>query len=90
VNLPWARLEVGKRAHREEARSEISGNSIVTNIYKWDEFQVRTAEQVDGKWYIFVNDLKYFTSGASTTPLDRWLVSNRWQAEQILEENIAE
>jgi hypothetical protein len=89
VNLPWQRLEVGKKAHREEARSEISGNSLVTNIYKWDEFQARTAEQVDGKWYIFVNDLKYYYSGASTTPLDRWLVSNRWQAEQILEENIA-
>jgi hypothetical protein len=89
VNLPWQRLEVGKKAHREEARSEISGNSLVTNIYNWDEFQARTAEQVDGKWYIFVNDLKYYYSGASTTPLDRWLVSNRWQAEQILEENIA-
>ncbi len=90
VNLPWARLEVGKKAHREEARSEISGNSLVTNLYKWDEFQARTAEQVGGKWYIFVNDLKYFYSGATTTPLDRWLVSKRWQAEQILEENIHE
>lgn len=90
VNLPWKRLEVGKKAHRKEARSEISGNSLVTNIYEWEEFQARTAEQVDGKWYIFVNDLKYYYSGASTTPLDRWLVSNRWQAEQILEENIDE
>lgn len=88
VNLPWKRLEVGKKAHREEARSEISGNSLITNLYKWDEFQVRTAEQVDGKWYVFINDLKYFYSGASTTPLDRWLVADRWQGEQILEENI--
>jgi hypothetical protein len=88
VNLPWERLEVGKKSHRKEARSEVSGNSLVTNIYEWDEFQALTAEQVDGKWYIFVNDLKYYYSGASTTPLDRWLVSDRWQAERILEENI--
>ncbi|GAB4361854.1 MAG: hypothetical protein Kow00114_16640 [Kiloniellaceae bacterium] len=88
ANLPLARLEVGKKAHRKEARSEVSGNSIVTNIYEWDEFQARTVEQVDGKWYIFVNDLKYFYSGASTTPLDRWLVADRWQSSQILEENI--
>ncbi len=88
VNLPWERLEVGKKSHRKEARSEVSGNSIVTNIYEWDEFQARTVEQVDGKWYIFVNDLKYFYSGATTTPLDRWLVSDRWQSSRILEENI--
>ncbi len=88
VNLPWERLEVGNKFHRKEARSEVSGNSIVTNLYEWDEFQARTVEQVDGKWYIFVNDLKYFYSGASTTPLDRWLVSDRWQSSQILEENI--
>lgn len=88
VNLPWERLEVGKKFHRKEARSEVSGNSLVTNIYEWDEFQARTVEQVDGKWYIFVNDLKYFYSGASTTPLDRWLVADRWQSSRILEENI--
>ena len=88
VNLPWERLEVGKKTHRKEARSEVSGNSLVTNLYEWDEFQARTVEQVDGKWYIFVNDLKYFYSGASPTPLDRWLVADRWQAERILEQNI--
>jgi hypothetical protein len=88
VNLPWERLEVGNKFHRKEARSEVSGNSLVTNLYEWDEFQARTVEQVDGKWYIFVNDLKYFYSGASTTPLDRWLVSDRWQSSQLLEENI--
>ena len=88
VNLPVERLEVGKKTHRKEARSEVSGNSIVTNIYEWDEFQARTVEQVDGKWFIFVNNLKYFYSGATTTPLDRWLVADRWQSSQILEENI--
>ena len=88
VNLPWRRLEVGKKTHRKQATTSVSGSTLVTDIFEWDEFQARTVEKVGDKWYIFVNDLKYFQSGGTTTPLDRWLVAKRWQSNQILEENI--
>jgi hypothetical protein len=88
VNLPWKRLEVGKKTRRKQEVSSLSGSTLVTNMFDWEEFQARTAEQEGGKWYIFVNDIKYFYSGGTTTPLNRWLVAKRWKSEQILEENI--
>lgn len=59
-----------------------------TYFYEWDQFQVATAEPVGDKHYIFYNTLKYFTSGASTTPLNKWIMSGRIQGSEIPESNI--
>lgn len=59
-----------------------------TYFYEWDEFQVATAEPVDGAYYIFYNTLRHFTSGAPTTPLNRWILGNRFQGPEIPQENI--
>ena len=59
-----------------------------TYFYEWDQFQVATAEPKDGRYYIFYNTLKYFTSGSSTTPLNKWILSGRIQGIEIQEENI--
>lgn len=71
----------------------LSGNITLTGtkttwFYEWDEFQVATAEPVDDRYFIFYNTLKYFTSGASTTPLNRWVLSARLQGPEIPKENI--
>ncbi len=39
---------------------------------------------------MFVNKLKYFHSGDSTTPTGRWIPATRFQSSQILKENIDE
>ncbi len=57
-------------------------------FYEWDEFQVATAEPVGDKHYIFYTTLKYFTRGDSTTPLNKWIISNRIQSCEIPETNI--
>ena len=59
-----------------------------TYHYEWEQFQVATAEQVGDTYYIFYNTLKRFTSGASTTPLNRWIVSGRIQGREIPKANI--
>lgn len=59
-----------------------------TYFYDWDQFQVATAEPADGKYYIFYTTLKYFRSGASTTPLNKWIISSRLQGSEIPKENI--
>ena len=59
-----------------------------TYFYEWDEFQVATAEPVGDKYYIFYNTLKFFTSGASTTPLNRWVIAGRFQGSEIPKDNI--
>lgn len=59
-----------------------------TYFYEWEQFQVATAEPVGNKYFIFYNTLKYFTSGASRTPLNQWIVSGRLQGSEIPQENI--
>lgn len=59
-----------------------------TYFYEWDEFQVATVEPVGEKHYVFYTTLKHFTRGASTTPLNRWIISNRLQSVEIPEDNI--
>jgi hypothetical protein len=65
----------------------LSGTAT-TYHYEWDEFQVATAEAVGDKHYIHYTTLKYYTSGASTTPLNKWIISYRNQSSEIPLENI--
>lgn len=60
-----------------------------TYHYVWDQFQVATAEPVGDRHFIFYNTLKYFTSGAPTTPLKRWILAERLQTVEIPKANIA-
>ncbi len=92
-----------EKAHRTKTTSEakydnvdvsLSGTVTLTGtkttyFYEWDEFQVATAEPVGDIHYIFYSTLKYFTSGASTTPLNKWIVSARMQSCEIPEANIS-
>ena len=91
-----------EKTHRSKDTSEeryddidvsLSGTITLTGTkttyhYEWDQFQVATAEPVDGKYYIFYNTLKYFTSGSATTPLNKWIIGSRFQGPEIPEENI--
>ncbi|MGF1483623.1 MAG: hypothetical protein ACFBZ8_04595 [Opitutales bacterium] len=63
-------------------------DTITVQPYKWDEFQVATAEQVGEQYFIYYNTLKFFHSGGSTTPTGRWILSARFQGSEILPENI--
>jgi hypothetical protein len=76
------RLEVGLGG------SVTASGTQTTYRYAWDQFQVATAEPVGDRHFIFYNTLKYFTSGAPTTPLDRWILAERLQAVEIPEANI--
>jgi hypothetical protein len=91
-----------EKAHRSKETSEekyddidvsLSGTVTLTGtkttyFYEWDEFQVATAEPVGDAYYIFYTTLKYFTSGATTTPLNKWIVSARLQSCEIPKDNI--
>jgi len=67
---------------------KLSGTET-TYFYAWDQFQVATAEPVADKYYIFYTTLKYFTKGSGTTPLNKWIISDRIQGSEIPVENIA-
>ena len=66
-----------------------SGTETVTT-WKWDEFQCCTAEAgEDGKYYLYYNTLKFFTSGSRVTPLNKWIIGDRHLSTEIAFDNIA-
>ena len=65
----------------------LSGTQTTT-FYEWDQFQVATAEREGDRYFIYYNTLKYFTSGATTTPQNRWILSARFKSTEILEDHI--
>lgn len=91
----WRRMVVNYDLHRKEKwegeyRTGTVYDTITVYEYVWDEFQVTTAEQVGGQWFMFANRLKYFHKGGPTTPIGRWILADRFQTTEILEANIDE
>jgi len=66
---------------------KLSGTGTKTR-YEWEQYQVSTAEPVGEKYFIFYNTLKFFTAGATTTPLNRWILSGRFKGSEIPQQNI--
>lgn len=77
---------------RERKEGDISSGAVLTTIttyhYRWEEFQVTTAEKVGDKYYLFFNTFKNYASGGNRTPLNRWMMTNRIEGSRILKENI--
>ncbi len=99
----WERLVVSAdKSHHESESSEVEFDKVdvrasgdiklsgtqTTTFYEWEEFQVATAEPVGDRYFIFYNTLSYSTRGASTTPLDRWVLSSRSKSVEIPLDNI--
>ena len=59
-----------------------------TYHYEWDEFNVATAQKDEGKYYICRTTFKYFTQGASTTPLNKWIISGHDRTSEIPDANL--
>ena len=78
-----------RRERREASVSRGAGNTTITGYhYVWDEFQVATAETVGDTTWIFHNTLKLYHSGDATTPIGRWILSQRFESTRILPENV--
>ena len=90
----WKRLVVNAELqHFDKMTGNIDENTssdLVVSVYHWvwDEFQVTTAELRDGKWYLYANRFRNFASGGPTTPTGRWILAERFEGSEILEENI--
>lgn len=89
----WERLVINaplEDHNRREAWFRSSGTRGVIEFYDytWKQFQVTTAERVDGEIWLFANTLKRYSSGDPTTPVDAWILSRRFKLTPILEENL--
>ncbi len=81
------------KARREKREAYIRGESansasVEYYHYVWDQFQVTTAEREGDKVWLYATTFCNYSSGGSTTPLNRWFVSGRIQLTPILPENI--
>jgi hypothetical protein len=90
----WERIVINADKQRKERREAyVSPGTVTTTIsyyhYVWDEVQVTTAEKVGADVWLFVNTLKHYQSGDPTTPVGRWIVSQRFESTRILPENVA-
>ena len=61
-----------------------------TTVWKWKEFQFATAlkEKDSDLWRIYYIKPMFFTSGASTTPLNQWISGGVVEGELIREEHV--
>ncbi|MEZ5657290.1 MAG: hypothetical protein R3E83_01800 [Burkholderiaceae bacterium] len=85
----WENMVVNSdKQTRQEERAWYSGGVVTIAKYDWDSFQVATAEKVGDKYFLYYNTLRYYRSGASTTPINRWILASRHQSSRILPENI--
>lgn len=91
----WERMVINVDKERREKRQAYvrgeSANSASIEYYHyiWDQFQVTTAERQGDKVWMYATTFCNYSSGGSTTPLNRWFVSARIQLTPILPENIA-
>ncbi len=75
------------KRRKERTTFEVSGDAIEKVVRVWDEFQVCTVEEIDGKLYLHYNTIAYFHRGATTTPTKMWIISNRFKSAEISKEN---
>ena len=54
-----------------------------TIIRRWDEFQVTTIEEQDGKYVMYYNTLRKFSRAPRTTPVNRWILAKRLNGGEV-------
>lgn len=90
----WQRLVVNTEKVKHERREAwVRGGAVAATVsyyhYVWEQFQVTTAEKVGDELWLFANTLKRYESGDPTTPVGRWILSQRFELTRILPENVA-
>lgn len=90
---PIQHLVVTSKLQRKEKtqgdiRGTVTGATVTSYHYVWDEYRVVTAEKVGDEVWIYYNTLKFYHSSDSVTPQDKWILSRRFQSTAILPENV--
>lgn len=84
INAPLKRV----KNRSGNIRGTVSGATVTTYEYEWDQFQATTAEKVGDVYYLYANTFKYYYSGDPRTAVKVWILNRRFQSSQILKENI--
>ena len=72
-----------KKVPRDKVSSRWINNRLETTVRVWEEFQVCTVETENGTHVVYFNTLRRFSRGAATTPIDTWIVADRFKTGEI-------
>ena len=73
---------------RDRKDTRFFNDRLETTVRAWEEFQVCTVEKEGEKYFVYFNTLRKFSRGDTTTPIDKWILSIRFKAGQILKEQL--
>ena len=72
-----------KLVPRDRIEHRASGGKIETIVRQWQQFQVTTIEDEDGKLAVYVNDVAKFSRAPSTTPIGKWILKQRFRRGEV-------
>jgi len=85
-DLPEPEQVIVKTGKRKQTRIEFTvvDDSVVKITRAWDEFQVATVEKdKTGGRILFYYNLRYYHRGASTTPVGKWVLGQRFRSAKV-------
>ena len=68
---------------RDRIETRYFNGALETVVRKWDEYQVVTVENENGEFYVYYNTLRNFSRGPATTPINEWILANRYKTGKI-------
>lgn len=72
-----------KTMPRDRIEHKAFNGTLETIVRKWEEFQVTTVEEENGKYYVYRNNLAKFSRAPSTTPINTWILKQRFKSGEI-------
>ncbi len=85
----WKRLIVNSpKQSKQFSIYEVRDRTLMRVDYDFDHFQATTIEPEGDDLYLFHNMLAFYRSGAPTTPLNKWVLRERFRGARILAENV--
>ncbi|MEO1526159.1 MAG: hypothetical protein AAFX06_12035 [Planctomycetota bacterium] len=73
---------------RDRTEHKVFEDRLETIVRVWDEYQVTTVEEEDGKLFLYRNNLAKFSRAPRTTPIGTWILQQRFKSGEIARENV--
>lgn len=67
-----------KITERDRIDTRFFNSRLETTVREWEEFQVVTIEREGAESVVYYNLLRKFSRGDATTPIDRWILADRF------------
>jgi hypothetical protein len=78
-----------KPVPRDRIEHKARSGKLETIVREWKEFQVTTVEQEGDKLFVYVNNLANFSRAPGTTPINQWILKQRYKRGEISKEDFS-